>query len=215
MPVSQNSFLRVSRLMFVRDRIWEGMGICETRLGHFQTAQALLDRAKRACVKAPGAGDESQEEKYEPAAASVFVALSELYSAQGEYEAGVDCLERAWEIKDEELGSDHPQARPRPVCACPPCVARREVPPGPRIPPAHASPRPTHPPGPRIPPAHASPRPSVPAAHIRMRGARASVSWSHGSEPRPSRGGRPQEAWRRRGARRGTSRPSGASTPRC
>ena len=91
------------------------MGICETRLGHFQIAQTLLDRAKRACVKAPGGGDESQEEKYEPAAASVLVALSELHSAQGEYEAAADCLERAWEIKDEELGSDHPQARATPL----------------------------------------------------------------------------------------------------
>lgn len=87
------------------------MGICETRLGHFQIARALLDKAKRACIKECVSANDSQEEQYEAAAASVFVALSELYSAQGEYEGAVDCLERAWVLKDEELGSDHPQAR--------------------------------------------------------------------------------------------------------
>jgi hypothetical protein len=35
--------------------------------------------------------------------ASVLVALSELHSAQAHYEEAVDCLLRAWEIKEVEL----------------------------------------------------------------------------------------------------------------
>ena len=51
--------------------IWEGMGICETRLGHFDAARALLDKAKRACVKPPAhAAAEDGEVEYEAAAAN-------------------------------------------------------------------------------------------------------------------------------------------------
>ena len=89
--------------------IWEGMGICETRLGHFDAARALLDKAKRACVKPPAhAAAEGGEVEYEAAAASVFVALSELHSAQGDHDAAVDCLEQA---------PRHPRAPPLPHCA--------------------------------------------------------------------------------------------------
>ena len=81
--------------------IWEGMGICETRLGHFDAARALLDKAKRACVKPPAhAAAEGGEVEYEAAAASVFVALSELHSAQGDHDAAVDCLEQARAIQE-------------------------------------------------------------------------------------------------------------------
>lgn len=92
-------------------RILEGMGICETRLGHFAAAQGLLDRAMKMCVVEDGAdndGDVSAEIT-DSRAASVHVALSELHSAQGKYAEAVDCLIEAWQCKEHELGEEHPQ----------------------------------------------------------------------------------------------------------
>jgi hypothetical protein len=53
--------------------------------------------------------EEEEEEEYEPGAASVLVALSELLSAEGRFADAAECLERAWTLKDEELGPAHPQ----------------------------------------------------------------------------------------------------------
>jgi len=107
-----------------RCRILEGMGICETRLAHYAVANALLLRAEMLCLQkaaeSPGsphssnsgggkgggggtAGGADEEEGGDTAVASVLVALSELHSAQAHYEEAVDCLLRAWEIKEVEL----------------------------------------------------------------------------------------------------------------
>lgn len=93
-------------------RILEGMGICETRLGHFAAAQSLLDKASKMCSipATEGEGDDEGEvDLSDGRAASVQVALSELYSAQGKFVESVDCLVKAWECKENELGEEHPQ----------------------------------------------------------------------------------------------------------
>lgn len=115
-----------------RCRILEGMGICETRLAHFSVALALLTRAEMLCMQRQeetprsndsstsdgeggggggrgGGGEEEEEGASDTAVASVLVALSELHSAQAHYEGAVDCLLRAWEIKEVELGPGHVQ----------------------------------------------------------------------------------------------------------
>lgn len=107
-------------------RIMEGMGICETRLGHLKAAEALLEQARRLCLKRVLCkdGDEMSDEELskkieeldieeipdeDGAVASVLVAKSELFSAQAEYDRAVECLEQAYSLKEAQLGDKDKQ----------------------------------------------------------------------------------------------------------
>jgi len=104
----------------------EGMGICETRLGHLKAAEALLEQARRLCLKRVLCkdGDEMSDEELskkieeldieeipdeDGAVASVLVAKSELFSAQAEYDRAVECLEQAYSLKEAQLGDKDKQ----------------------------------------------------------------------------------------------------------
>jgi tetratricopeptide (TPR) repeat protein len=108
---------------FYRCRVLEGMGICETRLGHFKAAESLLDEACRLCMKkamGPDVGDDAVEQAIKDmefenvtdqdgAVAGVLVAKSELFSAQSDFDNAIKCLTDAYLLKEQVLGSDHKQ----------------------------------------------------------------------------------------------------------
>jgi len=104
-------------------RIMEGMGICETRLGHYKAADALLEQAHHLCMKkamGPDASEEAVAQAVEEAevenindsdgaVAGVLVAKSELYSAQADYDNAIKCLTDAYMLKEMQLGPTHKQ----------------------------------------------------------------------------------------------------------
>eukprot|EP00960_Hanusia_phi_P059597 764228-Hanusia_phi.AAC.2 len=103
-----------------RCRILEGMGICETRLGNYQSAHSLLGTAKKICMRRAGrTGDsvmaeEGEEEEVlddqDGTVASLYVAMSDLYSAQKLFDDAMNYLIKAWELKEASTsGRKDPQ----------------------------------------------------------------------------------------------------------
>lgn len=107
--------------LFFKCRIMEGMGICETRLGHFKAADTLLEQARRVCLRKVLGKDSIDENALtelpedeeindsDGTVASVWVAKSELYSAQAEYDKAEKSLLLAYSLKERQLGDKDTQ----------------------------------------------------------------------------------------------------------